>query len=81
MTQKQFKKIEQAKETLKAVGYFVDNLWHIEDVKINYDCTDEQAQDILLDTLTNEAVMERIWQSIEITAEYHEVKLKQDFAE
>jgi len=56
--------IEQAKELLKANGYFVDNLWHVEDVKSKFKCTDEQAQVILDRALTNEATMEQIWFSI-----------------
>ena len=56
--------IEQAKELLKANGYFVDNLWYVEDVKTKFKCTDEQAQVILDRALTNEATMEQIWFSI-----------------
>lgn len=56
--------INQAKELLKANGYFVDNLWHVDDVKAKFNCDDEQAQDILLESLTNEATMEQIWFSI-----------------
>lgn len=57
--------IEQAKQILKNEGYFIDNLWHIEDVKINHNVTDEQAYKILNKALTNEATMEQIWLSID----------------
>jgi len=57
--------VEEAKAVLKANGYFVDNLWHVEDVKSKFNCTDEEAQDVLLESLTNEATMEQIWFSIE----------------
>ena len=56
--------VEQAKEVLKANGYFVDNLWCVDDVKAKFKCTDEQAQVILDHSLTNEATMEQIWFSI-----------------
>jgi len=56
--------IKQAKEVLKANGYFVDNLWHVDDVKSKFNCTDEEAQDVLFESLTNEATMEQIWFSI-----------------
>lgn len=60
-----FNEIEQAKALLKANGFFVDNLWHVNDVKGKFDCTDEQAQSILEQSLTNEATMEQIWFSID----------------
>ena len=56
--------VEQAKEVLKANGYFVDNLWCVDDVKAKFKCTDEQAQDVLLMSMINEATMEQIWFSI-----------------
>ena len=59
-----FKAVELAKAVLKDNGYFVDNLWHVDDVKSKFKCTNEQAQDILLESLTNEATMEQIWFSI-----------------
>jgi len=49
--------INQAKEVLKANGYFVDNLWHVNDVKSKFNCTDDDAQYILGQALTNEATM------------------------
>lgn len=57
--------IEQAKQTLKEAGYFVDNLWHVSDVKDRYDCDDDVAQKILYKALTNEATMEQIWFAID----------------
>jgi hypothetical protein len=56
--------VEEAKAVLKANGYFVDNLWHVEDVKSKFNCTDDEAQYILEQSLTNEATMEQIWFSI-----------------
>jgi hypothetical protein len=56
--------VEEAKAVLKANGYFVDNLWHVDDVKSKFNCDDEQAQDVLFESLTNEATMEQIWFSI-----------------
>jgi hypothetical protein len=61
--------IEKAKETLRAAGYFTDNLWHIDDVKINFKITDEDAQAILEKALTNEWTMEQIHYSIRVAAE------------
>ena len=54
----------EAKKVLKESGYFVDNLWHIDDVKSKFKCDDDVAQEILNQALTNEATMEQIWFSI-----------------
>ena len=56
--------IEDAKRILEKNGYFVANLWHVEDIKINYKCEDDMAQEILYKALTNDHVMEAIWDSI-----------------
>ena len=62
--------VEQAKAVLRQNGFFVDNLWHIDDVKLNYNCeSDEQAQAILDGALTNDATMQQIWYAIEVYAE------------
>lgn len=57
----------QAKEVLRNAGYFVDNLWSIDDV-INIDdsLSKEQAMQVLSMALTNEATMEQIWYSIQV---------------
>lgn len=61
--------IEDAKEILERHGYFVANLWHIDDVTINYECDEDIAQDILYKSLTNDHVMESVWDSINYFAE------------
>jgi hypothetical protein len=63
--------IAQAKFTLKQAGYFVDNLWHIQDV---YNVADgniqkDQAMQVLSMALTNEATMEQIWLAIQMATE------------
>lgn len=62
--------IEQARAILKQHGYFVDNLWHIEDVKGTYRATDAEAYSILEKSLTNPSTIEGVFDSIEIFAEY-----------
>jgi len=52
--------VEQAKQVLKDNGYYVENLWHIEDVKVHYDCTDEEAQQILHAVLHSPYIVETI---------------------
>lgn len=52
--------IEQAKAILRQHGYFVDNLWNVEDVTQKYKCTEEQAQKVLGIALMNDYTMEQI---------------------
>lgn len=54
-------KIDEAREVLRKAGYFVDNLWHVNDVKDAFFVLDnEDAQEVLDDALTNEWIIEQI---------------------
>lgn len=66
--------IENAKQVLKSAGYYVDNLWQTCDVTLNYDCTEEDAQEVLNKSLTNDATYEQIWMSIGYVAESMNLK-------
>jgi hypothetical protein len=66
--------IEQAKKLLKDNGYFVDNLWQTEDVKMNYHCTEEQAQKVLSRVLQYDAIYELVWEGIKYEAENMKLK-------
>lgn len=57
-------KIEEAKAILKQAGYYVDNLWHVDDVKSRFECDEDDAQEVLDSALKNEATMEQIWYAI-----------------
>lgn len=52
--------IEDAKKLLRRHGYFVNNLWHTCDITDIWDCTDEQAQELLYKALTSESTIEQI---------------------
>jgi hypothetical protein len=56
--------VEEAKEVLKQNGYFIDNLWCVDDVQMNWKCDEDTAQEVLQKALTNDATMEQIWFSI-----------------
>lgn len=73
--------VENAKKVLRDHGYFVDNLWHIQDVQVNYmKASDEDAQKILNTALTNEATMEQISFAITEAIEfYFEDELDTDY--
>jgi hypothetical protein len=60
--------IANAKLVLKQAGYFVDNLWHVDDVKDNYNSDDDNAQEVLGRALTNDSTMEHIWFAINMVA-------------
>ena len=61
---------EKAKEVLRKAGYFVDNLWHVDDVKLRFTVSnDEDAQSILNQALTNDWIMEQIHYGISEAAE------------
>lgn len=60
---------DDAKKILERHGYFVINLWHVEDVMTNYDCDEDTAQDILYKSLTNDHTTEAIYDSIDYFAE------------
>ena len=66
--------IEDAKRILEKNGYFVANLWHVEDITINYKCDEDMAQDILYKALTNDHVSQAVWDSIDYFAENLERK-------
>jgi hypothetical protein len=71
--------VQKAKEVLRENGFFVDNLWHVDDVKLRYNCdNDEQAQDILNGALTNDATMEQIWFAIDMVADDDGLELRDD---
>lgn len=68
--------VENAKQVLKEAGYYVDNLWQTCDVTMNYECTEEQAQDVLDKSLTNDYVQEQIFSTIKEYAEFINLKHK-----
>ena len=68
--------INDAKKILENHGFFVGNLWHINDIKCNYKCSKDKAQEILYKALTNEYVMQAIWDSIDYFAEDMNLKRK-----
>ena len=73
-------KIATAKIYLESQGYFTANLWHVDDVKQNYDVSDEEALDVLEDTMTSNWVTSQIFEEIDILAEeyrwYKQLKKK-----
>jgi len=57
-------RVKQAKQTLKNVGYYVDNLWSIEDVQAHHECTNEQSYRILDNVLSSRYIIGEINEQI-----------------
>ena len=70
--------IHEAKQVLREAGYFVDNLWHVDDVKnaTEISLSTNQAMQVLSMALTNDATMEQIFMSIQISTDILTNKIK-----
>lgn len=71
---KKLKDIAEARLFLKSKGYFMENLWTTDDVTQNYNCTQEQAQQVLEMALTNDSVIEHIFQAIDDACDTLEIR-------
>ena len=69
-------KIREAKEVLRKQGYFVDNLWSVEDVMDKFECDENDAQFILGEVLTHPYIMEKINELIQEIAIEGGLKVK-----
>lgn len=56
---------EEAKKVLEDAGYYCGNLWKVEDVQSKFNCTDDEAYEVLDEALQNDATMEQIWFAID----------------
>ena len=75
---KKLKDIAEARLFLKSKGYFMENLWTTDDVTENYNCTQEQAHQVLEMALTNEATIEQIFLAIDDACDHLEIKQLKD---
>lgn len=75
---KKLKDIAEARLFLKSKGYFMENLWTTDDVTQNYDCTQEQAHQVLEMALTNQATIEQIFLDIDDACDHLEIKQLKD---
>lgn len=67
-----------ARAVLRKQGYFVENLWSTYDVTDRYNCTAEQAQQVLEMALKNDATMEQIWFAIDDACDALQIKSNQN---
>lgn len=68
---------QDLKDELQSRGFFVDNLWTTEDVKSMFNCTEDEAQEVLEQALTNESTMEHIWEAIDYHGQENELSINQ----
>ena len=74
----QQKEIDEAMKTLRNAGYYVDSMYHIDDVKSHYDCEDEIAQEIIGLAIDSDGTANQIWEAITYMAEdEYGLKLKE----
>lgn len=62
-------KIQEAKNYLRSQGYYTDNLWSTVDVQSRFNCTEDEAYDVLDGALNNDTTMEQIWFAISFHGE------------
>tara|TARA_R110000803_G_scaffold56959_3_gene114665 strand:+ start:9510 stop:9722 length:213 start_codon:yes stop_codon:yes gene_type:complete len=65
---------QEAKDHLESKGFYVGNLWQVNDVQERFECTNEEAMDVLDSALTNDHTMELIHFSIREHASYDNLK-------
>jgi len=70
--------VMNAREVLKRNGYFTENLWQVADVQADYQCTEQEAQDLLYRALTSIDVMGAVRFAIRLEAENMNLKNIQD---
>jgi len=56
--------IINAKQVLRENGYFVDNLWQTCDVKNSYECTEQEAYNVLYEVFDTDNIQQEISEMI-----------------
>ena len=57
--------IQEAKDFLESKGYFVKNLWCVDDVYSKFECSEEEAHKVLEEALTSDSTFDTIWFNID----------------
>jgi hypothetical protein len=66
--------IESAKQFLKDNGYYTENLWHTNDVTINYVCDAQEAYNILDEVLNSDRIKSEINETIDLEASFADLQ-------
>lgn len=71
--------IDSAKDILRENGYYVENLWNVQDIKSFYKCSDEIALSVLDHALNgNDYVTMHTWDMIDKIAKNFGLELRDD---
>ena len=65
---------EELRQELELKGWYTQNLWHVDDVMQNYDCTSEDAMSMLDFVLTSESIIEEVYRDIDVLMQQHKRK-------
>jgi hypothetical protein len=68
--------ITEALDFLESQGFYIHNLWHIQDVQDKFECTPEEAMKVLDEAVSGELIMEDIQISILIYGRQNGLKEK-----
>ena len=67
---------EDLRQELELRGNYTENLWHVDDVMKKYDCTSEEALNVLDSVMQSEWMVETIFDMIDEQAEAKGIKEK-----
>lgn len=62
---------EDLRQELELRGWYTQNLWHVDDVMQNYDCTSEYAMRLLDFVLTSEHITDEVFRDIDVLIKQH----------
>jgi hypothetical protein len=71
-----FQLINMSMLNLHDAGYLTNNLWHIDDVMDNFECTEEQAMEVLNKVMTSSYVINAVFELINDECAAREYKSK-----
>ena len=66
--------VATARALLRSKGFFTENLWNVDDVLQNYDCSRGKAYEVIEKAMTNEATMQQIFLAIDDVCDDLEIK-------
>ena len=61
--------VTEALDFLESQGFYIRNLWHVQDVQTKSECTEEEALDVLEDAVSGEWIIEQINERISYCGE------------
>lgn len=69
--------VAEAKQVLEDAGYCVNTLWNVQDIMDGYECTEEQARQLLDDAYNNDQTHNNFGEVVMILADMSGIEKKQ----